>query len=251
MNAAAAAAVIAVSVGVVAWRSSAAERGAGPVVTPVRTSPPVRTSRPVRNTSAAVGTSAAGGADLRPDGEVDRSPTGGDSRPADRSAGRMAEAPPPGSTGGFGERTCLECHLGNAVNAFGGRVGLDGLTQRYVPGGAYVLTVVLEADETSVAGFQLTARFADGPNGGRDAGTVAPVDERTMLTDSAGVSYLHQSPVGSHTSDPAGSSWSVGWTAPRSTDPVVFHIAANSGNGDKSPLGDLVYVIDTTIAAAR
>jgi len=170
---------------------------------------------------------------------------------AARSARPMAEAPPPGSTGGFGERTCLECHLGNAANAFGGRVSIEGLEPPYVPGHAYVLTVVLEADETSVAGFQLSARFAEGPERARDAGALHPVDERTTRTDSAGVSYLHQSPRGSHTSDPSGASWSVGWTAPRSTDPVVFHVAANSGNGDNSPLGDLVYLFHTTISASH
>ncbi|NIT96817.1 MAG: hypothetical protein GWM91_15935, partial [Actinobacteria bacterium] len=34
----------------------------------------------------------------------------------------MAEAPPAGFTGGFGEPTCVTCHLDNPLNAYGGRV---------------------------------------------------------------------------------------------------------------------------------
>ncbi|MDH3272708.1 MAG: hypothetical protein OEN56_15325 [Gemmatimonadota bacterium] len=102
----------------------------------------------------------------------------------------------------------------------------------------YLLTVVLAADETAVAGFQLSARFEED---GVDAGGLHAVDARTARSDSAGTSYMHHSRVGSITHDPSGSSWSVRWTAPRSSRAVAFHVAANSGNGDNSPLGDLVY----------
>lgn len=163
----------------------------------------------------------------------------------------MAEAPPPGFTGGFGEATCVACHIGNDVNAFGGAVRLEGAPVAYEPGVEYVLTVVLTADETDVAGFQLAARFADGPARGRDAGRIHPVDGRTARTDSAGVSYLHQSPAGVATRDRTGSSWSIAWTAPESADPVAIHVAANSGNGDQSPLSDLVYTSERIIPAAR
>lgn len=163
----------------------------------------------------------------------------------------MAEAPPAGFTGGFGEGSCVFCHTGNDINAFGGEVRIEGLPQTYGPDEEYLLTVVLRADETSVAGFQLAARFADGPREGQDAGVLRPVDDRTARTDRAGVSYLHQSRVGSVTADPSGSSWTVGWTAPRSGAPVAIHVAANSGNGDESPLGDLVYTDARTLAAGR
>lgn len=166
-------------------------------------------------------------------------------------AGFMAEAPPAGFTGGFGEGSCVFCHTGNDVNAFGGEVRVEGLPQSYGPGEEYLLTVVLRADETSVAGFQLAARFVDGPRKGQDAGVLRPVDDRSARTDSAGVSYLHQSRAGSVTADPSGSSWTVGWTAPRSGAPVAIHVAANSGNGDESPLGDLVYTDERTLPAGR
>ncbi len=71
------------------------------------------------------------------------------------------------------------------------------------------------------------------------------------MSDSAGVSYLHQSKEGSVTRDSGGSSWSVGWTAPATAAPVAFHVAANSGSGDESPLGDLVYTAEHRLPAAR
>lgn len=153
-----------------------------------------------------------------------------------------AQAPPAAVTGGFGEPTCVACHIGNDVNAYDGRVRIEGLPGGYVPGEEYVLTIELSADGTSVAGFQLAARFAEGASAGTPAGELTPVDDRTAVTDSAGVSYLHQTRAGSVTHDPAGARWSFAWLAPgNATGPVAIHVAANSGNGDNSPLGDLVY----------
>ena len=162
----------------------------------------------------------------------------------------MAEAPPAGSTGGFGEPSCVSCHTGNDVNAFGGEVGVVGLPAGYRPGEELLLTVVLEADETTVAGFQLSARYGDGPDKGRDAGELRAVDHRVARTDSAGITYLHQSEAGSVAPDPSGSSWTVSWTPPESGHPVAIHVAANSGNGDESPLGDLVYLDAVTVPPA-
>lgn len=166
-------------------------------------------------------------------------------------APRMTEGPPPGFTGGFGEESCVVCHTGNDVNAFGGSVVLRGLPDAYEGGREYVLEVVLAAEETDVAGFQLTARFAEGAPKGRNAGTLRPVDGRTEVTDSAGISYLHQSRAGSVTGDRGGSRWSIGWVPPASGGPVTIHVAANSGNADSSPLGDLVYTHAAVVRPAR
>lgn len=160
-----------------------------------------------------------------------------------------AEAPPAGVTGGFGEATCVSCHIGNDINAYGGRVRLEGLPDAYEPGREYVLTVDLAAEETSVAGFQLAARFTDGPERGENAGMLQPVDVRTAISDSLGIRYLHQTPEGSRTRDSSGSSWSVAWSAPASGGRVALHLAANSGNGDNSPLGDLVYTSEAVVPA--
>ena len=55
------------------------------------------------------------------------------------------EVPPPGHTGGFGEPTCVICHQGSDLNAFGGGVTIEGLPSEYVQGARYLLTVLLEA----------------------------------------------------------------------------------------------------------
>lgn len=162
-----------------------------------------------------------------------------------------AEAPPAGFTGGFGEGTCAFCHIGNDVNAYDGYVRLEGLPEAYEPGREYVLTVELSAAETTVAGFQLSARVSEGPGRGDDAGALTPVDGRTMVSDSLGVSYLHQSEAGSVTHDPDGALWSFAWSAPTTARPVAIHVAANSGNGDESPLGDLVYTTRVVVDADR
>ncbi|MDX1492937.1 MAG: choice-of-anchor V domain-containing protein [Longimicrobiales bacterium] len=163
-----------------------------------------------------------------------------------------ASAPPAGVTGGFGEATCASCHIGSDVNAFGGRVRVEGLPTAYEPGDEYVLTVDLRADETAVAGFQLSARFSDGRRRGASAGALEPLDSRTAVADSVGVRYLHQTETGSRTADASGGSWSFLWRAPMDGRSVVLHVAANSGNGDNSPLGDLVYTsVDTLPSSAN
>jgi len=153
----------------------------------------------------------------------------------------ITEGPPPGHTGGFGEPSCIACHTGTDENAFGGEVRLVGLPDRYAKGAEVLLTVVLTAEETEVAGFQVAARFSEGAARGRNAGAFAPIDDRTAVSDSSGVSYIHQSKAGAATVNNSGSSWSFTWIMPEGGGPVALHIAANSGNGDNSPLGDLVF----------
>lgn len=153
-------------------------------------------------------------------------------------------------TGGFGEPTCGFCHIGSDLNAYGGRVSVEGLPSSYEAGREYVLTVDLRADETAVAGFQFAVRYHEGQARGRPAGSLEPVDARTAVTDSLGVGYIHQTEGGSVTSDPSGARWSFSWRAPQAGGPVVFHVAANSGNGDNSPLGDLVYTAERILPMA-
>jgi len=154
------------------------------------------------------------------------------------------EKPPPGHTGGFGEPSCVSCHLGNDVNAFGGSVTIKGLPDRFVGGKHYPITVVLKVEDTEVAGFQITARY-DAPNDeqyGKSAGEIRSINSRVTNTiGDNGVSYAHHTPQGliNYSSDSI--SWSMEWIAPSKGSSVVFHVAANSGNGDNSPLSDLVY----------
>lgn len=166
-------------------------------------------------------------------------------------AAPTAEGPPPGFTGGFGEPSCVACHVGSDINAFGGRVIVEGVPNAYERGAEYVLTVVLEAEGTHAAGFQITSRYTGGALWGRNAGRLDPTDARVAVTDSAGVSYVHQSREGSETPSSDGSSWSVVWSAPSQGGPVAISVAANSGNADNSPLSDLIYTAEVIVPPNR
>ncbi len=160
------------------------------------------------------------------------------------------EGPPLGHTGGFGEPTCITCHEGSDLNAFGGRLTIEGLPNEYVQGERYLLTVLLEAEETDLAGFQLAVRYGTGGEEGLNAGEIHPIDDRVSISISTkGVQYAHQTRQGSSMSAPDSTSWSMQWIAPSTGNSVVFHVAANSGNGDNSPLSDLVYTADLSVDA--
>lgn len=163
----------------------------------------------------------------------------------------VTDGPPAGFTGGFGEPSCVACHTGSEINAFGGRVTLEGLPRRWRPGEPYTLTVVLEAEGTEVAGFQLAARYADGARRGRTAGRLAAVDGAVTVVDSAGVWYAQQSADGARPASSDRATWTVEWRAPAAGDSVVLNVAANSGNGDNSPLSDLVYTHEVRVERGR
>lgn len=163
---------------------------------------------------------------------------------------RTADGPPPGFSGGFGEPSCAACHFDNDVNAFGGRVLVEGLPDAYEAGKEYVLTVRLEAGGTAVAGFEVTARFSEGASRERNAGILRSLDQRSAVTDSAGISYLHHTRAGSVATDDTGSSWALQWIAPKEGGAVTINVAANSGNADSSPLGDLVFTTEVTLPPA-
>lgn len=166
--------------------------------------------------------------------------------PGPESAPHLA-APPPAHTGGFGEPTCLECHIGAPLNVPGGSLSLVGLGGAYEPGREYALTVSLVSEEMGAAGFQLSARFASGLEVGRPAGRLGAVDTRVTVTEGPdGVPYAHQTEVGSSVDDPERASWTLTWRAP-AAGAVAFHLAANSANGDNSPLSDLVYATAVTL----
>ncbi len=158
-----------------------------------------------------------------------------------------AEAPPAGHTGGFGEPTCLACHDAYPLNEPGGSLTIEGLPDAYRGGEEYTLTVVLSVPETVRAGFQLSARLADG----RQAGRWVSLDRRVSVADSGGVSYARTTLDGTEPQSPEQATWSLSWVAPVAGGAVHFHVAANSGNGDNSPFGDLVYATAVEVQSGR
>ncbi len=159
---------------------------------------------------------------------------------------------PAGNSGGFGEPSCVSCHVGEALDDPAGSLTIDGVPARFVAGQTYRLTIRLRHADMRAGGFQLTSRLAVGPGGGAGAqvGTLAPVDQRTAIELLDGVQYITHTESG--IAAPEGrAAWTVAWTAPAAaTAPMVFNVAGNAANGDESPFSDLIYVRADTIRPA-
>lgn len=160
------------------------------------------------------------------------------------------DGPPPATTGGFGEPTCVSCHFASTPDSLGS-LRLRGLPAAPEPGRTYALIVELAREDMLAAGFELSARFACGPARGRQAGAFRVLGDDVAVTRQAGVDYVHQTLAGSAPSTPGVARWRIEWTAPGERPARVhFHLAANAANGDESPLGDRVYALVETIGAA-
>lgn len=109
------------------------------------------------------------------------------------------------------------------------------------PGSVHKVRILLEADETVAAGFQLTARTPDG----RQAGTLRAPDGRVRITladtPAGAVQFAHQTLAGSEGEERIATAWAVEWVAPEQPGRVEWSLSTNSANGDNSPLGDLVW----------
>ena len=156
------------------------------------------------------------------------------------------DAPPPGTTGGFGEPTCVSCHFAATPDTLGS-LALHGLPATLETGRSYELTVELVREDMEAAGFELSARFASGPARGRQAGGFRVLGDDVAVTGQAGVDYVHQTLAGAVPPTTGLARWRIEWTAPERSDPVRFHVAANAANGDESPLGDRVYALEESV----
>ena len=160
------------------------------------------------------------------------------------------DAPPPGMTGGFGEPTCVACHFAPSEPDTGGVLILRGVPASYAPGHEYVLSIELERAGLERAGFEVSSRFSEGCESGRQAGVLAAPDAGAAVTEAAGVQYAHHTEPGTRPAERGRARWTLRWTAPdRASGPVAFHVAGNAANGDGSALGDRVYAIEATTAA--
>lgn len=162
-----------------------------------------------------------------------------------RGHGAYPHGAPPGVTGGFGEPTCMQCHFDGTLDGGGGSLSVEGLPERYTPGGTYRLVVRLRQGALGAAGFQLAARGEDGVQAGR----LAPVDGRTQVeVGPRGVQYAGHTEAGSAPGSPGTAAWTLAWTAPaRGAGSVRVHVSANAADGDDSPLGDHVYASETAV----
>ncbi|MGH7504313.1 MAG: choice-of-anchor V domain-containing protein, partial [Longimicrobiales bacterium] len=150
--------------------------------------------------------------------------------------------PPPAHTGGFGEKTCHECHFDGPLDAPSGEVTIEGVPFVYEPGHTYTLHIRVRDARLKRAGFELAARYAAGPDAGVQAGElhIAPgIGATTIAND---VIYAHHVASGT-TPDSAGEhGWDIEWTAPADARAdVALHVAANAANDDDSELGDRIH----------
>jgi len=168
-------------------------------------------------------------------------------------AAAYVDGPPPGRTGGFGEPTCVECHTGADPDASRGELVIEGLPERFEPGTRYVVGVRLVQEGMRAAGFQMAARFTEGPLRGASAGRLVPVDERVeVVVDSTGVAYAQHTEEGTRGIEGSTAVWKVAWTAPCGVGgPVALHVEANAADDDVSRLGDRIVLAEARSRPAR
>jgi hypothetical protein len=162
----------------------------------------------------------------------------------------FADGPPTGVTGGFGEVSCHQCHFDFDPNPAGGSIAVKGLPESFEAGRRYPLTVTVTRPGLKAGGFQLSARFADGRQKGRQAGELRSSGTRARVAKTeAQLAYAQHARGGT---DPTGAdivSWTIDWTAPAGAESIAFHVAGVAADGDVSPFGDHVYQRELIIPA--
>ena len=166
--------------------------------------------------------------------------------------GHQIVGPPPGHTGGFGEPTCIECHIGSDLNKPGSTLEVVGIGGSYRPGELYEVTIRIVSYDMRAAGFQAAFRTTKDLNRGKSAGRLRSIDDRVAVvpSESGDVRYVQHTDLGTPANG-ARAEWTFEWMAPTHGEDVALHVAANSGNGDNSPLDDLVYTNSITITPRR
>ena len=157
------------------------------------------------------------------------------------AAGAMYDARPPlAHTGGFGEPTCRECHFDGPSEA-PDVVTLGGIPERYALDAVYPLEVGIRDSAAMIGGFQLAVRVADGPNAGKQAGTLCAVDTRVDVTTDTASAVQYASHALAAPSDSM--RWVVEWRAPaEDVGAIAIHVVGNAANDDDSPFGDRILV---------
>ena len=162
-----------------------------------------------------------------------------------RSYDGSIEPPPAGYTGGFGEPTCVECHVGTDLNGGRGKVTISissssGPVASYSSGKTYQITVNVSDPVQQKWGFELSARTL----AGEQAGTLTVgADGFTQLLESFnGILYIAHTFKGTRPGTRSGVNFNFNWTAPSVTaGTIIFNAAGNAANADSTNLGDHIY----------
>ncbi len=148
--------------------------------------------------------------------------------------------PPDEKTGAPNEGTCLDCHVGNDLNASGGSLMLT-VPQVYTPGQVYDIMVNLSRSGQSRWGFQMTALNENNVR----AGTFATADGNTQLTETN--KYIEHTSAGTAAGKRNSNQWTFKWTAPNiDVGQITFYAAGNAANNADGTAGDYIYTQSET-----
>ena len=146
--------------------------------------------------------------------------------------------PPDEKTGAPNETTCMDCHVGNDLNASGGSLMLT-IPETYVPNEVYTIVVNLSRSGQSRWGFEMTALDADGTSVGSFAADDA---ENTQVSETNSKQYIQHTATGTAQGTEDAHSWEFEWTAPDADmGPITFYAAGNAANADFGTTGDYIY----------
>lgn len=160
----------------------------------------------------------------------------------------FSSGPPSEHTGGFNENTCVECHIGTALNGGPGRVTITGAPSTYTSGTVYPITVRVEDPNQRRWGFEMSARVQAS---GTQAGSLAPTNNQTQLVPTFnGIQYIAHTLAGTRAGTTGGVNFTFNWTAPNtSAGTVIFNAAGNAANNSGTENGDRIYSTSVTSSA--
>ena len=119
---------------------------------------------------------------------------------------------------------CVSCHFDNEPVLRSEAITLDGLPEAIAPGEVYMLTLRFTPPEAQVVGFLAVASAGVFEAAGPDA-------------------EAHAGSARSYEPAPVQGEWRMRWRAPEdgTGGRLTFSIAANAGNDDASPFGDVIH----------
>ena len=104
----------------------------------------------------------------------------------------------------------------------------------------YSMHLRVQHPELKRAGFQITARFADGSQ----AGSWVRTAEDTVFTRvqrAGGIDYLSHTEQGTIRVRGDTAFWTLKWEPPTANQQIVFNVAVNVSNHDASEFGDRIF----------
>lgn len=118
-------------------------------------------------------------------------------------------------------KQCYNCHQGGDAPAY---IRVQGIPDKYVPGGNYTITLTIESENESFGEVQ--GGFAAEAHGGE---LIVTDKKKTQLS----YPYItHTKPGANHRQ------WTFDWKAPVQKINVVIYFMGLAANGDFSPAGD-------------